>query len=94
MGTCTMFSLPCLENIGGLYQVGTYSLDDSDIAARVAIYGKMSCFLHGIDILHVDEGGDFYTEWKRKYAGERMEEYNKTIAEYKSGVIPLYRPFI
>ena len=94
MGTATMFSLKCLEEIGGLYQVGTYSLDDSDIAARVALHGKMSCFLHGIDIDHLDEGNDFYTEWKRKYAGERMEEYNKTIAEYKSGITPLYRPFI
>lgn len=95
MGTCTMFSLKCLEELGGLYQMeGLYAFDDSLHSLRTALAGGINCFLHGIDILHIDEGGDAYTEWKRKYAGERMEAYNKVVSELKQGVVPIYRPFI
>lgn len=95
MGTCTMFSLKCLEEIGGLYQMeGIYAFDDSLHSLRATLAGGINCFLHGIDILHIDEGGDAYTEWKRKYAGEKMEAYNKVVSELKQGITPIYRPFL
>lgn len=95
MGSTTMFSLKCLEELGGLYQMeGIYAFDDSLHSLRATLAGGINCFLHGIDILHIDEGGDAYTEWKRKYAGERMEAYNKVVTELKQGVVPIYRPFI
>ena len=94
MGTCVMLSPECLERVGALYQMGgVYAYDDSLHALRSAILGKLNCFLHGIDIDHIDEGGDWFTEWKRKYAGDNMELYNKTVAEFKAGILPIYQPF-
>ena len=94
IGTCVMFSPECLEKIGALYQMGgKYAFDDSLHALRSALLGKLNCFIHGIDIDHIDEGGDWFTEWKRKYAGDNMELYNKSVSEFKIGILPIYQPF-
>lgn len=87
MGTCTMFSPKLLERVGGLYQMdGLYGFDDSLMCVRSQVAGFINCFLHGVDIDHLDPGGTEYTEWKAKYAGEILQKYGAVEAAYKSGV--------
>ncbi len=93
MGTCTMYSDAFIEICGGLYQMeGLYGFDDALACYRAALVGLASCFLHGIDIEHIDEGGDVYTDWKQKYSGEKMTAYNEALQKYKSGELSVYYP--
>lgn len=93
MGTCTMYSDAMIEKCGGLYQMGgLYGFDDSTFCYRAALAGLASCFLHGIDIEHIDEGGDAYNDWKQRYSGEKMAAYNEALQKYKSGELSIYHP--
>lgn len=91
MGTCTMLSPALLEKIGYFYQMdGLYGFDDSLMCVRSTMAGFLNCFLHGIDIDHIDNGGTAYTDWKAKYAGEILLKYASVEAAYKSGARPIY----
>lgn len=58
MGTCTMLSPQLLDKVGFYYQMGgLYGFDDSLMCVRSNVAGFMNCFLHGIDIDHIDPGG-------------------------------------
>jgi len=83
MGTCTMFHPTLTDKMGGLMQSGVYGFDDTLACIRAKLLGYKLAFLPHIDIDHIDEGGDAYTEWKRKYAGDRMKEFY----EIKQGLI-------
>ena len=83
MGTCTMFHPTLTDKMGGLMQSGLYGFDDTLACIRAKLLGYKLAFLPHIDIDHIDEGGDAYTEWKRKYAGDRMKEFY----EIKQGLI-------
>jgi len=89
MGTCTMFHPQLTDKIGGLLQAGVYGYDDTLACIRAKLLGYKLAFLPHIDIDHIDEGGDAYTEWKRKYAGDRMEEFYKIKEGLINGTIPI-----
>lgn len=87
MGTCTMFHPQLTDKMGGLLQSGVYGFDDTLACIRAKLLGYKLAFLPHIDIDHIDEGGDVYSEWKRKYAGERMEEFYKIKQGLINGTI-------
>jgi GT2 family glycosyltransferase len=89
MGTCTMFHPELINKMGGLMQAGVYGFDDTLACIRAKLLGYKLAFLPHIDIDHIDVGGDAYTEWKRKYAGEKMEEFYKIKEGLINGTIPI-----
>ena len=89
MGTCTMFHPSLTDKMGGLMQAGIYGFDDTLACVRAKLLGYKLAFLPHIDIDHIDVGGDAYTEWKRKYAGEKMEEFYKIKDGLINGTIPI-----
>ena len=89
MGTCTMFHPQLTDKMGGLLQAGVYGFDDTLACIRAKLLGYKLAFLPHIDIDHIDEGGDAYTEWKRKYAGDRMKEFYEIKQGLINGSIPI-----
>lgn len=91
MGTCTMLNHTLLDKVGYFFQCGgLYGFDDSLLCIRSTVSGFMNCFLHGIDIDHIDPGGTSYTDWKEKYAGEMLSKYAIEEAAYKNGLKSCY----
>jgi len=89
MGTVQMFHPELINKMGGLMQAGVYGFDDTLACIRAILLGYKLAFLPHIDIDHIDIGGDAYTEWKRKYAGEKMEEFYKIKEGLINGTIPI-----
>ena len=89
MGTFTMFHPTLTDKMGGLMQSGLYGFDDTLACIRAKLLGYKLAFLPHIDIDHIDEGGDAYTEWKRKYAGDRMKEFYEIKQGLINGSIPI-----
>jgi len=89
MGTVQMFHPELINKMGGLMQAGVYGFDDTLACIRAILLGYKLAFLPHIDIEHIDVGGDAYTEWKRKYAGEKMEEFYKIKDGLINGTIPI-----
>jgi GT2 family glycosyltransferase len=89
MGTVQMFHPELINKMGGLMQAGVYGFDDTLACVRAILLGYKLAFLPHIDIDHIDNGGDAYTEWKRKYAGEKMEEFYKIKDGLINGTIPI-----
>jgi GT2 family glycosyltransferase len=89
MGTVQMFHPELINKMGGLMQAGVYGFDDTLACVRAILLGYKLAFLPHIDIDHIDSGGDAYSEWKRKYAGEKMEEFYKIKDGLINGTIPI-----
>jgi len=89
MGTVQMFHPELINKMGGLMQAGVYGFDDTLACIRAILLGYKLAFLPHIDIDHIDVGGDAYTEWKRKYAGEKIEEFYKIKDGLINGTIPI-----
>jgi GT2 family glycosyltransferase len=89
MGTVQMFHPSLTDKMGGLIQAGVYGFDDTLACIRAKLLGYKLAFLPHIDIDHIDKGGDAYTEWKRKYAGEKMEEFYKIKEGLINGTISI-----
>lgn len=92
MGTCKMVNSKLIDSIGYLSQPTVYGFDDSIYSCRSTIAGFVNCFLPHIEIDHIDPGGDAYTEWKRKHAGDTIAYAQQVIAEYQNGTRPIYEP--
>lgn len=94
MGTCQMMSGDLIDKAGGFFQMeGLYGFDDSLYSVRSQVLNFMNVFLHGIEIDHIDNGAAFeYLDWKQKYSGEMMAEYNRVKAGYYDGSINTYHP--
>jgi cellulose synthase/poly-beta-1,6-N-acetylglucosamine synthase-like glycosyltransferase len=90
MGTCQAYRPELLDKIGYLYQPSKYGFDDSLAAVRCEMAGFFSAFLTGIEIDHIDPGGTEHTDWKNREAGRMMNEYHKTVREYKSEKRDIY----
>ncbi len=90
MGTCQMYSAALLDKIGYLYQPGLYGYDDSLAATRCKKSGFMSCFLCGVEIDHIDPGGNEYTQGKRDAAGIDQAEYHRIRDAIESGRMGVY----
>jgi GT2 family glycosyltransferase len=89
MGTVQMFNPNLINKMGGLMQAGVYGFDDTLACIRAKLLGYKLAFLPHIDIDHIDVGGDAYTEWKRKYAGEKMKEFYQIKQGLINGTIPI-----
>jgi len=89
MGTVQMFNPSLINKMGGLMQAGVYGFDDTLACIRAKLLGYKLAFLPHIDIDHIDVGGDAYTEWKRKYAGEKMKEFYQIKEGLINGTIPI-----
>lgn len=89
MGTVQMFNPSLINKMGGLMQAGVYGFDDTLACIRAKLLGYKLAFLPHIDIDHIDVGGDAYTEWKRKYAGEKMKEFYAIKDGLINGTIPI-----
>lgn len=93
MGTCTMFNYRLIEKIGGMYQMdGLYGFDDTLACVRCKLAGFKNSFLPHIEIDHIDEGGNEYTDWKRKYAGQMMDKFNEVKRKFATGEQSIYIP--
>lgn len=94
MGTLQMYNHKLIDKIGGLVAPGLYGFDDSAAAIRCQVAGFISCFLHGIEIDHMDVPGEDggYTKWKQDYSGEKMEIYNYWKEQYLNGTKNIYHP--
>jgi GT2 family glycosyltransferase len=86
IGTCVGFSSALLDKIGYLVQPGLYGFDDSLASARAKVAGFKCGFLCGVDIDHLDLGGDQYCQWKIDQANEHFHAYRVLKAEYEMGV--------
>lgn len=95
MGTCTMLNFRMLEKVGYFYQMdGLYGFDDSLMCVRCSKAGYINCFMHGIEIDHIDPGGTAYTDWKNKYAHEMINKYLEVERGYNNGTLDIYyNPF-
>jgi GT2 family glycosyltransferase len=89
MGTVQMFNPSLINKMGGLMQAGVYGFDDTLACIRAKLLGYKLAFLPHIDIDHIDVGGDAYTEWKRKYAEEKMKEFYAIKEGLINGTIPI-----
>jgi GT2 family glycosyltransferase len=83
MGTCVMHNYRLIDKIGGLMQPGLYGFDDTLMSIRTKLAGFKCCFLPHIEIDHIDVGDSDYTDWKRKYAGQQIKEFE----QMKNGLI-------
>jgi hypothetical protein len=73
---------------------GLYGFDDSLMCVRSSKAGYTNCFMHGIEIDHIDPGGTEYTDWKNKYAHEMIGKYAEVERMYNNGSKSIYyNPF-
>ncbi len=92
MGTCTMFSSACLDAIGYLWQPGLYGFDDVMACERVRKAGFDTAFLHGIEIDHIDNGGNEYQKWKERSAMMDSPTFHEAREAVREGRLPVYVP--
>lgn len=94
IGSLQMYNHRLIEKIGGLTQFGLYGYDDSLASVRCEVAGFKHCFIHGIEIDHMDVSGDDggYAKWKQGYAGERTALFYETKRKLINKEIPLYEP--
>jgi GT2 family glycosyltransferase len=92
MGTCYCFSPLLRQRIGYLTQPGTvYGFDDAMAAYRCRHAGFMACFLHGVDIDHIDPGGNkVYDKWKRGEAAKGLTNFQEWCASVSYGKTEIY----
>lgn len=90
IGSCTMFNHKLLDKIGYLYQPSIYGFDDVLACERSNLAGFHNAFLPTINIDHVDNGENVYTDWKRKHAGMYIGNITETIHEYREGKKSIY----
>lgn len=95
MGSCQLYPDRWLRRCGYLYQMGgLYACDDCLAAVRTIKAGMYSCFVHGIDIDHVDPGTTGYQAWKEAYAARVFPRYDEVREQYLSGARDVYQgPF-
>jgi len=94
MGTCTMFNSALLDKVGYSWQPGLYGFEDNLFCHRSHLAGFYNCFLHGVEIDHIDPGGTDYQRWKEKHSGEQWNAYNRVVKEMIEGKRSIYyNPF-
>jgi len=94
MGTCTMFQPEMLEKVGYMWSPGVYGYDDVTMSVRSECAGFKNAFMKNIRIVNLDEGGTLFTEWKKREAGEHMNEVSIVCDKYMDGTLDVYyNPF-
>lgn len=90
MGTCTMLSSRLIDTIGGYAQPKCYGFDDSLLNLRAGLAGFKKCFLPHIEIEHLDNGQNKYSQEKISIANTAWPEYQAWHQEYVDGTRRLY----
>lgn len=90
IGTCQAYSSALLDKIGYLVQPGVYGFDDSLSAVRAQLAGFRSVFLPGIEIDHIDPGGDAYCIEKQRLAADFFPVFNTQVLLYEAGILDVY----
>jgi len=90
IGTCTMFNSLLLDKIGYSRQPGKYGFEDNLMCHRSHLAGFYNCFLNHIDIDHIDEGAEEYSEWKAKHSSKLFPEYHRLVHAMIKGEEPIY----
>lgn len=85
MGTCTAYSPALMDKIGGLAQFSCYGYDDSLYSVRSLAAGFRNAFLPAIPIVHLDEGGTEYTDWKINEAGLHLQHVSILMNMIRNG---------
>jgi len=93
MGTCVMHTSNLLDKIGYMKQFGLYGFDDGLMAYRSLAAGFKNCFLHPIEIDHLDPGGDHYSKEKEKLASEAWPAFVKTAKAIVNKEVSYYYDF-
>jgi len=92
MGTCQMFSAKLMDTIGYLWQPRLYGFDDVYMSLRSTLAGFKNVFIPHIEIDHIDPGGNEYTDWKNRVAGEDMKYHQQIAQDFQRGTRSLYVP--
>jgi hypothetical protein len=89
-----MFSPKLLDKIGFLYQPSIYGFDDVLACTRSMICDFYNAFYPCVDIEHLDDGKNPFSDWKRKHAGIYLPKI-KSIEEsyWKNPETIYYNPF-
>jgi GT2 family glycosyltransferase len=90
LGTAVMYTSDLIDKIGYLYQPMRYAWDDAAYNIRAMVAGFSCGFVHTVRIRHIDPGTTPYQKWKETTARDSMGEYDRLVAGYKSGTIPVY----
>jgi GT2 family glycosyltransferase len=90
IGSCTMYNHLLLDKIGYLYQPGLYGFDDVLVSERSVRAGFYNAFYPCVEIDHVDNGANPFTQWKQNHAGIHMAAVNTIIGEYREGTRSIY----
>lgn len=93
MGTCVLYSNRLLDKVGYSFQWGVYGFEDNLLCVRSLAAGFQNCFVHPIDLDHIDTGANPYTETKRKQAHSAWGEYQKTAGAILRGEQDYYYDF-
>lgn len=90
MGTCTAYNPLMLDKVGFLTQPSLYGFDDTIFSVRSEAAGFRNAFMKGEKIVNLDEGGTDYTEWKKREAGDYLNEVGEMIRMIKEGTLNYY----
>jgi len=90
MGTVTMLSSGLLDRIGGFIQVGVYGFDDTLFSLRSSLSGFQNYYLPSVNIDHIDNGNNPYTQEKHNQAAEAWAGFEELHKGYVDGTIDLY----
>lgn len=95
IGTCTMYSPALLKAVGYLYQPTVYGFDDVLMCVRARLCGFYNAFYPSIEIEHIDDGKNPFTDWKKKHAGKYLGKIDGIIRDYADGMRDLYyNPYV
>lgn len=90
MGTCTAFNPLLLDKVGYMIQPSEYGYDDVLMSVRSLAAGFKNAFLPHIKITHLDDGLNPYCDWKKKLAGEHLQEISIACQMYRDGKLDYY----
>lgn len=90
MGTCTGYNPSLMDKIGLLSQPTCYGFDDVLYSVRSIAAGFTNCFLPSIKITHLDDYKNPYSDWKKRHAGDYIDEVSVMCEMIKSGKLSYY----
>lgn len=94
IGTCIMINPKLRKEIGYLWQPSIYGYDDVLLCARSMISKYNNAFYPSVEIEHLDDGKNPFSDWKRKHAGIYLSQISGIIDDYQFGRKSIYyNPF-
>lgn len=90
IGTCTLFNPKLIDAIGYSIQPMEYSFEDTLYGLRSTLAGFKNCFVPWIELDHIDDGANPYTQEKQDMAAKSWQEYQRWHTEYCNGTRDIY----